>query len=1297
MTIEGNFLASDDRAALNNLLVQMEQWATTPPASARDAALRWQTIDQSLLNSGLAAMQEGESISFNDSSYQSVWGEYLQNKIAVVAFSLNYDLLGHAQSILDAQHPQSTNGTIVLSAADYNIIVQALNSIGLMPPAHADIGGFLQPQFDSYMNMMDQARMYYGTAANLASQNAGGPGDILNVAPLVNVSSGLSRTLYSNANLYRTMLALPGLIDSNLRNSVQRGLTNFFGNFVHGSGGYQYDITLTSRQNAEHQLENFRGRLSALDESFSDGSDFKNAWLAEKDRLLEKYTVEYILDSYNKTSQLMTGDDEFDAVRTDMRLSGQFEANAVNKNFEDLFDTKFSAEIMQDSSYKKSADQISSVRNNLQGMRFIGSFLSAGASANTITKIKSQDATGSEQYILDVMQVAAWIASALQVPVNIAAQMIIQKVKGDSTLAPLNKLVEGMNSGSNPGVNPTLDPGRRIWTFDDATRTTIATFYRRASLTFQPKFGEELGKGAMFVVADLAGLGLNAYSLSLAVKNNNLGAEITQAFSIGGSLSSTIGDALPIILDGAKIADASVYLLVIGQTLGMAAGGYSIYSSVTAFQKTPGVVSGLGVLDSVLQTVSAIAGPALYVSTCGLSVFLPNFASIAEAVEYQNMMNQYSSWGLSHEWEIFDAWHTIKSLDSVPVVDWFSGVYTEKIQDDQKARMNDAWFQAAALERAAYNFDKTDSGAKMINDLRGAITSASGNLSDVVYLRNASEDFDYFGMPRSVGLIEGIDVTSSTSTVLTSGPGVVHVADYLSWVDKSKSAPRGTFDNQFTITDPDHAGSTQRELVIVDTDNLNFAWMSNVTIDDSAGSQAKVYKIVSASENLTIRGGSGDDIFIMPGASNRLTVTLSGGGGKDTVSFANAGGQEIDFSRFSGINTVVGSAGDDKVGVNTSGMATATQLSADHLYSWGGGGTDDIDFQASSGNDSFVLGTSSKVYLGTGDSTILIQDAVVGAVGAINGDNLDGTKHVKSLTVSYKEMASAYDNVTYSSVNVTDLPSSSGLDSQLQVDVSGMGSSGAIIARTEIYGATALLLPDWNDSITLTGDSYLNAISFGNGNNRVSIGGNAGENQATSGGLICAFGTGQNTVGLSGTSQTLIKTYGRDQITLTEQASSAIYLNGSATTVDAGGTAGNVSISAEKGNNTFTAGSGLNAIDVKHAGVGLDINDRNNVIGHSTVIGFDNLTDDQLAVSIDAAADTLTLQEHKGDGNDSTVRFHGSGVNSYVELNYGDTSKTVLAADQLIQVLAGLAPLEGAGKTYTVAQLKQTLGTLLPA
>ncbi|MFA8356914.1 hypothetical protein ACEPT7_03270 [Burkholderia ubonensis] len=1303
MPIVGNFLSSDERTALNDLLTRMERWVGTPPTSVDDVISRYHTIYQSMSDNGLAGPVGNGTFTFDDSDYQSAWSAYLENKIATVKFSLTYDLLSHAQSVLDAQRPKSSDGTTVLSAADYQAVVQALNSIGLMPPADADTKGFTQSQFDSYMNLMDQARMYYGTIVNLASQNSGGASDGLNVQPLVSVSAGLSRSLYSNASFYRTMLALPGLTNNTLKNSIQRGLSDFFGNFVHGSDGYQYDTTLTSRQNAERQLENFKSRLSALDASFTDDSDFKRAWFAEKDRLLEKYTVDYIADSYNRTAQLTTGDAEYDAIRTDARLAGQLEANTVNKDFEDLFDTKFTAEIMSDSSYTKSSDLISGLRNNLQGLKLIGSFLSAGSIADAITNIQSKDQAGSAQYIQDVMQVAAWVASALQVPVNVAAQMIIQKVKGDSTLAPLNKFVDGLSSASSPAtqadLGPALEPDRRVWTFDDATKTTIKGFSDRAPLTFQPKFGEELGKGAIFIIADIASLGLNVYSLDLAIKSNNLGAEITQAFSLAGGTSPLIADLLPIIADGAKVADAGVYLAAVGQVLGLAASGYTLYSAVKAFQNAPGAVSGLSVLDSVLQTVSAIAGPALYVSTCGLSVFLPNFASIAQAVEYQKMMNQYSSWGLNHEWQIFDAWHKIKSLDSTPIVNWFSGVYTEKIQNDQKARMNDAWFQAAALERASYNFNKTDSGSKLIADLRGAITSSS-NLSDVIYLRNASEDFDYFGMPRSVGLIEGVDVTSTASSVLTSSTEEVHVADYMNWVDMKKSTVRGLFVDNFTITDPDHAGSTERELVIVDTNNGYFGELTNVTIDDSAGSQAKVYKIVSPNENLTIKGGSGDDIFIMPSDIGTSTITISGGGGSDTVSFVqktDGSGQAIDFSQFTGIKAVVGSAGDDRVDVNASGNATAAQLSADHWYSWGGGGNDSLYFVASSGDDSFVLGTSSSAYLGTGDNTIFFQDAVSDSTGWICGDNTDGTEHVKSLTVDYKEMAATYNNVNYSSVSVTDKQFSSGLDSELKVDVSGTGSSGAVTAETDLYGATALILPDWNDSVTLTGDSYLNAISFGNGNNTVSIGGNTGVHQAANGGLICAFGTGRNTVNLSGTSQTLIKTSGSDQITLTGQASSAIYLDGAATEVDASGTTGNVSISAEKGNDTYIAGAGLNAIDVKHAGVCLDINDHNNVSGHSTVIGFDNLTDDQLVVSVDAAADTLTLQEHKGDGSDSTIRFHGSGVNSYIELNYGDTTKTVLAVDQLIQVLAGLAPLEGAGSTYTVTQLKQAVGSLLPA
>lgn len=1293
-------LSAGNRTALTALLADMQAWLQAAGPSAADVESRVGRIISTLGQNGLAPG--------DDASGQAVtadtWAAFLANKVALVSYALNYDKLAKAQAILSAQRP-GDDGTagIGASSADAQAVVEALAAIGVAPSFSTAPNGIQQAsqqQFDTLLGLLDQARMYFGTMANLASE-AGGGAPITSTLPSVTVPTNLSRNLYWSANFYRTMLAVPNLLAGNLKTSIEKGLADFFGNWAVGSGGYRYNITLTSQQNAVAQSAQIKARLDALDAALPQNSEFLAAWAKQKSELLETYSASRILASYSRTAAVTTGDPEYDAIHSDPRLAGQLEADLVNRQFEELFDVKFSAKLAASSDYGQIPKEITGLRNNLQALRLVGSFLSAGSIADAISNLQNNDKPGTDQYIKDVLQIAAWIASALQVPINTVAQMIIQAKKGDATMAPLNKFIENLKSDAHPAspadLGPRLDRPEGTWHLDKETERTLASFSHDQPLALHPNLGEELGKGAIFLVADLAAIGLNAYSLSLAIKQNNLGGIISQTFSLAAGTATLIGDILPIIATGAKIADASVYLLVIGQVLGLGASGYAIYSAADKFQKQPNIVNGLGVLDATLQAVSTVAGPGLYVATCGLSVFLPNFSSIYQAIEYQKLMDKYSGWGLNHEWQVFDALHKIKALDSTPIINWFSGVYTNEITKDMKNQMTDDWFRAAAIERINYNFNTGN--PEFVASLRSVIQSNS-NISDVVYLRNGGEFFDYFNVPKVVGLLEGVDVADTSVSTFTSATKEVMDAPFLNWVTDTTGV--GHFMHRYTISTPDHANSDKKELVIIDINNVNYSQFVDVFINDAAGKQSKIYKVASLYDYLAINGGAGDDIFILPENVAQTHISINGGAGSDVVSFVqkqDGTGQTIDFAGFTGIEAVVGTASRDLVRMNQSGTADAAQLAADHNYSWGGGGADYLDFWASTGSDTFVLGTGSTVYVGSGETVIHFQGAMDGTRGQVAADNTDATLHAKSCTLNFKELDKTYGEATYSSISVSDIgaPSYVEGDPMLTIEIHGTSKSGRALATTDVFGATTLLLPDWDNQISLGADSYLKALSLGDGNNSVALSGKVGNANTANGGLLTVLGKGRNSVALAGSSRSTVLTHGTDTITLAGQATASLYLDG-IDTVDASACFGDLSAVLSGQSATVTEGKGHNAIQISHAGGSYTINDNASGPSALTIIGFDKLNDNQLSVSLNAEADILTLRELKGDGHDAVVTLHGTGINDYIELSFGDASRTVMAADQLIHTLALLSPLDastgGGMPSYTISQLLQMSGNL---
>jgi hypothetical protein len=1298
------------------------------------------SIEAALMYYGLNFNATTAGLTINANGLDTVTSSLLKQWSQQLMYGMNYDAYAAAEAILSQNMPANSTGTfsVALNAADAATVINALDLAGLGNMGLTSTNGIPvanQSQFQAMLNLLESSRLY--SAINYNDLAATSGTSLLSEAPLANLPSipaGSARSIYSQANFTRTMLAVGQLQASALKTSVTNGLAAFFADWSTGNDGYVYDPTQSKENNAAAQVANMKGRLVALDAQLGGmGADLKSAWTKQENLILSKYTVGYVEDSYGQTaSTTSSGASDFEGITNELG-AGQYEANVIDQQFSSEFDIKFSATLVNDSTYASNLKEVTGIRNNLQGMRLIGSFVSAVSIADKYNAI-SNDVVGSAQYNADIVQMCAWIASALQVPVNTVVTMyFLSKATQPGAPAPstaITKFLDGLSHTSATTTsadvlqaeNATKNLGSEAWTLDTSLEQRFASAATASPIKLNTNIGQEFGKGAVFLVADAFGVASSCYSIDIAVNTKNSAGIAGGAIQLAGGIASFVGDFVPLIAEGAKIADASTALLVVGQVLGLGASGLSIYSAVTAFQATPNVGTELGIVDALVTTAQAIAGPALYVATGGLSAFLPNFSSIAAAIDYQNQYDQYTSWGLSNEAQIYGILHTEKALDATPIVNWFSAIYTDSLTNQAKSLMTTNWFQGASTQRANYNFTSGASSG-LINALNGY---ANNNISDVVYLRNASESFDYFNTPTVVGLLEGVDTYAWNGQIISTPAEnmQVYTESTLNWITNStvENNMWGKLDVKanFTITDTD-TYLPKSQLVLLDFGNTNYANIQNITVDDSHTKQSRVYRILSdmgcvASSGdtwygtLNINGSSGNNIFILPASTPYTTINIDGGsGGNNTVSFESASnsiGQSINWGSFVNIQTVVGSANSDTVTLGAGG-ATAYYATGFN-YSWGGGGDDVVRFSdltnntfSSTGTDTLVLGSSNTASLGTGDTTVFIQDIVTDNVaGGITSENYTtGLQTAKSVTLDYANLDAAYNGSTVTGLTVN---TASGVNSALagsSINISGYGNSGLIGATATDYGVTGLVLANLNNTVNVTNDTYLNGVSVGDGNNNVIISGNTGSNESANGGFTCFMGSGTNTVSIAGTSVSTILAKGTDSITVSDSATAAFYLDGN-DTVDASATTGNVGFVLGGASATIMEGLGVNVVHALHDGGNYTIDDNQNSLStRQMVLGFDGLTSDQISFSVNNTADTLTVSEGLGDGKDDTVQIKGTGVNDYIELTYGSSTGTVLAVNSLIQLLSVMTPLvsTGANTNYTLTQLNNMEAMLAAA
>lgn len=426
-------------------------------------------------------------------------------------------------------------------------------------------------------------------------------------------------------------------------------------------------------------------------------------------------------------------------------------------------------------------------------------------------------------------------------------------------------------------------------------------------------------------------------------------------------------------------------LLGISLTIAWAASsGVTLYNDAMNYEKSKSQGSLIALIgDSITTTITlasmivatAVGGPVVGLIAGLVSLVLPNFTAIGQAVDIKNQMNDMYNQG---RWIIADKilskLHAIASLNSTPIVNLFSLVYTNKILSEIYSDMSsgDNW-RLALLQDLRYAIGGTTDGASFVSKVKASFTTFSGSgmsLNQSVIIKGTSaKEVDYYVSNNSsasrsyislIGVKKEKDVADTAiywgsetiflSDVSNSDIQSVTILDDSTWsgiikID-ARSSNKSTQFNLYTSKVEIWGGSGGNKYVV--SSDLTYSFVihgGSITNTDGTTSYADQL-IVSGTGlnqinldniyNVSVTGGSAKNNVV--GTKERQAY--KGTGGKDTVSMS--GGNSVamltgrgNSARFSGaknyLYSIMGSGFNitDQAGYYDGGATFVTSIDSD--------------------------------------------------------------------------------------------------------------------------------------------------------------------------------------------------------------------------------------------------------------------------------------------------------------------------------------------------------------------------------
>ena len=575
----------------------------------------------------------------------------------------------------------------------------------------------------------------------------------------------------------------------------------------------------------------------------------------------------------------------------------------------------------------------------------------------------------------------------LQVAGGLAVDALQAVGQGQSALAPLKANLMAFASRHAAGVDlgvlratpPSAVTAEGLLGHQLAELSSVNGAAHAAQARTRGALAASLGKAGFSLVAGLTGM---SSDVTRIVTSSDPILIAQSGISLAATATQTTSELLAALATTTKTTQFATKLGIAGSVLGVVTGSVGLVGAIRDLQNNP--TSGAAkwaVANSAVQVGAAVfAGVAAVVCPPAalLTLLLPDFGAIGRAIDLQSLKDDFWAQGLHHEWDVLKALHAIAAMDATPVVNWFSGVYTPKIQGDMRASMNTEWYWSAFDERAASAVREGADYAATLKTMRSETGAAE--LFDIRYNR---ENFSWLGQERSLfGTAVAVFGQEGRDTARDRTVRGAAVA-----IEGGAAVKDGILDRTVLIhANFDPAAARPTDQAVSDGDVPRAAIAAGPEVDLNLGGDNLV--VVQAANSRVTAIGDSDDIYQVADGTDYAIDDRAGD--RDEVRFAASGDGQRFVLQGRGIEVYTGSRYDDIV-IGSAG---------DDIYRTGGG-SDTITLGA--GDDLAVAGGSSRIDLGDGDDQAILLDigpTVIGGAGHDVVNLADSVGEAVSLTAS---------------------------------------------------------------------------------------------------------------------------------------------------------------------------------------------------------------------------------------------------------------------------------------------------------
>jgi hypothetical protein len=775
---------------------------------------------------------------------------------------------------------------------------------------------------------------------------------------------------------------------------------------------------------------------------------------------------------------------------------------------------------------------------------------------------------------------------------------------------------------------------------------------------------------SIFFVADVLGIASSTYQ---AVNAKNDSSAIVNSLNAAIGFGFLVGDAIPVLFTSGGTSLTTAHGALASKVLGgsmlasMALSfGYTLYTDIAAEVEQSSTANrialygnaGAGVLQiSVVVAGLCIGGPAVALGAAIAGLLLPDFNSIAQAKNLYDLRATLISQGRTTVGEVVvGGLYEIAVLNSIPIVNLASAVYTVKKQDAIRQKMVSGGMNKALEEDLNFSLRQEEASGpnNLIANIQAAIRQSSiNNLVDRVLCITlcSADEKSYYA-----------NVDSANSTYLS----VLDVVKdgwnarvlNLSGSSSNSAIKRSVGVNRLEL----EFNKKDAGIVCVNIGEQDGA-VSGVLLDARKSTQDMQFQLLGKDQ--VVYGGTGSNIYLIDiGASGYKLIGQAGvtGVAQFTSTKRSLNPLIIDLDRFTEI-AVVGSS---SVPYN---KVTGTKAG----QSYRSLGTPDIINLSGGSSQLSVQAGGTQVSLSGGNNLVYASLGFSSASGANQLASFDGG-------------AAVYDSSNYLLENTINF---SGSAESLSFNMSGQsgrslvfttsGDSDDIARFTNFQNVVG---SNHGDRYYLDGCNYVDTLLLGLGANYLSM--------KNSSGVKIHFSAGStNTVDISASSCSVYSV--KDSSVINVQDGSHVYaqLSGHNDVLNA--------LDNVKGSISATLGSGVHDVFVSDSQVSLVI-DSAITGGHTTL--HDSVGTRTQAVFVELGKDMTNkfvrsislngmdrLEFYSTDGSNQVFTYISDEIEKenkvFIKAMKGPTnmSSAIIGVDLLVQAMAST---QGAKDTFGV-------------